>query len=98
VKPTVAHSDRADGRTRKARAEKPLVPLSQLASGAVGRFQNASLAKNDTALLRALGLTTRSLIRVCKAGDPCIVEVRTTRIGLSREVAEHILVVPEASR
>jgi Fe2+ transport system protein FeoA len=74
------------------------VPLSQLTTGAVGRFQSASLARNDSALLRALGLTTRSLIRVCKAGDPCIVQVRTTRIGLSREVAEHILVVPDAGR
>jgi Fe2+ transport system protein FeoA len=98
VKPTRARADRAEGRARKARAETTPVPLSELASGAVGRFQNTSLAKNDTAWLRALGLTARSLIRVCKAGDPCIVQVRTTRIGLSREVAANILVVPEASR
>jgi Fe2+ transport system protein FeoA len=74
------------------------VPLSRLASGAVGRLQGSELAKNDMALLRALGLTTRSLIRVCKAGDPCIVQVRSTRIGISREVADSILVVPEARR
>ena len=74
------------------------MPLSRLASGTIGRLQGSKLAKNDTALLRALGLTTRSLIRVCKAGDPCIVQVRATRIGISREVAESILVVPEAKR
>jgi Fe2+ transport system protein FeoA len=94
----MARSDRADARPRNPRADKNPVPLSQLTAGAVGRFQTAALAKNDSALLRALGLTARSLVRVCKAGDPCIVQVRTTRIGLSREVAEHILVVPEANR
>lgn len=72
------------------------MPLSQLGSGAVARLQAANLANGDSALLRALGLTARSLIRVCKAGDPCIVQVRTTRIGLSREVAKSILVIPEA--
>lgn len=91
-------SDRADGRPAKPRSEKAPVPLSRLASGTFGRLQGSDLAKNDTALLRALGLTTRSLIRVCKSGDPCIVQVRATRIGISREVAESILVVPEAKR
>lgn len=98
MKAPQVHADRADGRLRKPRPDKTPVPLSQLDSGAVGRFQAAHLAKNDSALLRALGLTARSLVRVCKAGDPCIVQVRTTRIGLSREVAEHILVVPEPTR
>jgi Fe2+ transport system protein FeoA len=96
VKSSAKTHDRADVRHRIPRPEKAPVPLSQLSSGAVGRVQNAELAHADSALLRALGLTTRSLIRVCKSGDPCIVQVRTTRIGLSRKVAENILVIPEA--
>jgi Fe2+ transport system protein FeoA len=47
--------------------------------------------------LRALGLTDRCLLRVCKAGEPCIVQVRQTRIGLSRELARGIFVIPETS-
>jgi Fe2+ transport system protein FeoA len=33
---------------------------------------------------------------LCKAGEPCIVQVRSTRIGLSGKVADGILVVPYA--
>ncbi len=64
----------------------------------MGRLQGSDLAKNERALLGALGLTSRSVIRVCKSGDPCIVQVRATRIGISREVAKSILVVPETAR
>jgi Fe2+ transport system protein FeoA len=74
----------------------PPIPLSQLRAGAKARLHSAELAREDCALLRALGLTDHCLLRVCKAGEPCIVEVRTTRIGLSREVARGLFVVPEA--
>lgn len=73
------------------------VRLSQLASGTLAEFHASELAADDAALLRALGLTERCRLRVCKAGEPCIVQVRATRIGLSHEVAEGILVVPEAA-
>jgi Fe2+ transport system protein FeoA len=72
--------------------------LSHLETGTVARLQAARLASSDSALLRALGLTSRSVLRVCKAGDPCIVQVRTTRIGISRALADSIIVVPEAGR
>ena len=86
--------DHADARARRSRAGA--VPLSHLTAGSVARLQAAEVGEGDSALLRALGLTARSLIRVCKSGDPYIVEVRTTRIGLARTVAEQILVVPES--
>lgn len=73
------------------------VRLCDLPAGVLARLHNAELAREDGALLRALGLTDRSLVRVCKAGEPCIVQVRTTRIGLSRVVAERVLVVPETA-
>lgn len=74
------------------------VRLVDLPAGALARFHTAAAGSEDEALLRALGLTERSLVRVCKAGEPCIVQVRTTRIGLSREAAESVLVVPEEPR
>jgi Fe2+ transport system protein FeoA len=48
-------------------------------------------------LLRALGLTDNSPLRVCKRGEPCVVQVRATRIGISRRIAQHITVVPDGA-
>jgi Fe2+ transport system protein FeoA len=73
------------------------VRLSQLRTGSTARLHATELAVEDCALLRALGLTDHCLLRVCKAGAPCIVQVRTTRIGLSREVARGLLVIPVAA-
>ena len=72
------------------------IPLSQLRAGSMARLHSAELAQDDCALLKALGLTDKCLLRVCKAGEPCIVEVKTTRIGLSRALARGLFVVPEA--
>lgn len=72
------------------------IPLSQLRAGSTARLHSAELAHDDCALLKALGLTDRCLLRVCKAGEPCIVEVKATRIGLSRALARGLFVVPEA--
>lgn len=72
------------------------VPLSALAPGTLARVLSSHLTVDDCALLRALGLTDRCIVRVCKAGEPCIVQVRTTRIGLARSVADGIMVVPES--
>jgi Fe2+ transport system protein FeoA len=47
-------------------------------------------------LLRALGMTATSVVRVCKRGEPCIVQVRSTRIGLSRALSGEIFVIPLA--
>jgi Fe2+ transport system protein FeoA len=63
----------------------------------VARLHSHELATDDCALLRALGLTDHCVLKVCKAGEPCIVQVRTTRIGLSRHVARNLFVIPEAA-
>ena len=71
------------------------IRLSELRPGRLARLHTAELAAPDCALLRAIGLTDRCLLRVCKIGEPCIVQVRATRIGLSRAVAHGIFVLPE---
>jgi Fe2+ transport system protein FeoA len=78
------------------RASLP-VRLSDLPVGRTARFLAAQLAPQDCALLGAIGLTERCLLRVCQKGEPCIIQVRATRIGLSRAVADGILVVPEGA-
>lgn len=73
----------------------PLVRLSDLEAGQTARLHCAALSAQDCALLRAIGLTDRCVLRICKVGEPCIVQVRATRIGLSRIVADGIMVVPQ---
>ena len=89
----MAHSD---SRSATRGLSEPPIRLSQLALGRRARLHAAELAPQDCALLRALGLTDRCSLRICKIGEPCIVEVRSTRIGLSKSVAHGIFVVPES--
>lgn len=76
--------------------ERSLTPirLCDLEVGRAARFHESALDAESTDLLRALGLTGQSVVRLCKGGEPCIVQVRSTRIGLSRAVAGSILVIP----
>jgi Fe2+ transport system protein FeoA len=75
----------------------PLVKLSDLEAGQTARMHGAgaALSAQDCALLRAIGLTDRCMLRICQVGEPCIVQVRATRIGLSRAVADGIMVEPQ---
>ncbi len=71
------------------------VRLSDLEVGRAARFHDSTLDAEARDLLRALGLTAQAVVRVCKRGEPCIVQVRSTRIGLSRAVARAIFVIPQ---
>lgn len=71
------------------------LPLTQLAEGQSARLLDARLASEDCLLLKALGLTDHCRLRLCKCGDPWIVQVRTTRIGLAESVARNLFVLPE---
>jgi Fe2+ transport system protein FeoA len=73
------------------------VPLSMLEAGTKGHLSDTSLDPDTRSLLRSLGLTDLSPLRVCKSGEPCIIQVRTTRIGLSNTVANKIYVVVDSA-
>lgn len=70
--------------------------LSQLLPGLPARLHAGDLEPGEACLLQAMGLVTGSRLVVRVSGDPCIVEVRTTRIGLARSVADRLHVVVEA--
>ena len=70
------------------------VSLNDLAVGATARLHAAQLDPEACHQLRSLGLTGSCQLMLCKKGEPCIVQVRSTRIGISRAVARHIFVVP----
>ena len=73
-----------------------IVPLSDLATGTHARLHEVHLDREAHDVLRGLGLTDTSTFRVCRQGEPCVVQVHATRIGLSRRVARQILVRPHS--
>ena len=75
----------------------PPVRLSDLRRGDTARVHAADLDTETTGLLQAIGLTHASALRLCQPGNPCIVQVRATRIGLAEAVAQRIFVVRERS-
>lgn len=68
------------------------VRLSDLRTGEAGAVSMAALGAGDRELLQALGLAEAARVRICQTGNPCIVQVRATRIGLADTVARQILV------
>jgi Fe2+ transport system protein FeoA len=70
------------------------IPLTDLPVDARAELRLSRLDDETRALLRALGLTDGSSLRVCKRGEPFIIQVRATRIGMSRAVAAGLLVQP----
>lgn len=71
------------------------IALTALQAGRTARFHEARLDDESVGLLRALGLSESEGFRLCKAGEPCILQVGGTRIGVSRLVASNIYVIPD---
>jgi Fe2+ transport system protein FeoA len=69
-----------------------VVPLSSLRDGDRGRVHATDMHCEDCALLNAMGLTDQCEVRVCQAGEPCIVQVRTTRLGIAKSLAGKIMI------
>jgi Fe2+ transport system protein FeoA len=67
------------------------VPLLELAPGTLAVLRQIRDHESH-AVLRSLGLTDGARLRICRLGDPCIIQVRSTRIGLSKIVAQSIYV------
>jgi Fe2+ transport system protein FeoA len=72
---------------------RPAVPLTAVPVGGVATLHEVRDLESRP-FLRSLGLVDACELRICKSGDPCIVQVRATRIGLSRVVAQQLYVVP----
>jgi Fe2+ transport system protein FeoA len=70
------------------------VPLAELAVGDLAQLHHVDLEAGTDRFLRAIGLTHAAQLRVCRNGEPCIIQVRSTRVGLARAIADRILVVP----
>lgn len=76
------------------------IPLTQLARGRRARVAESNLDADDLSMLRAMGLKPNASVEVCRLGQPCIVALAGIcgggcRIGLSREIADRVMVHPE---
>ena len=72
--------------------EQTLIPLSELGTSEEAVVHVADLEYEERISLAAMGLREDVTFRLCQQGTPCIVQVEATRLGLSREVTERILV------
>lgn len=86
-----------EAKKKIAPATPELTRLSDLPVGGVARLSCRELAEGEAGLLAAMGLTEGCRLVVRTSGDPCIVEVRSTRIGLARSVAARLLVWRDGS-
>jgi Fe2+ transport system protein FeoA len=71
--------------------------LNQLKPGETGVVRTAPSGREDAAVLAAMGLCCNAKVRLCRAGEPCIVAVlggggSGCRIGLARPLADQIMV------
>ncbi len=70
----------------------PTVPLAQLASGQRCRVAVMNVNPAEAQLLSAMGLTDHCELCVCRPGEPCIIRINCTRLGLAGSLARRILV------
>ncbi len=71
------------------------VSLAQLKPGTTATLTHTSLDDNDAQLLRAMGLRPNATLRVCRTGQPCIVELPDhcgpgCRIALAKDLAKKL--------
>ena len=71
--------------------------LDKMPCGACGTVASAAEVPADAELLRAMGLREGLSIRICRAGEPCIVEVDGTRLGIAREMSAGVQVAAIAT-
>lgn len=71
------------------------IRLSDLPVGTIARLASTDLDTDARRTLQALGLSLSSRFRLCTAHEPYIVQVKATRIGLSKAVARGLFVTVE---
>jgi Fe2+ transport system protein FeoA len=76
------------------KADSGPLRLADLDVGDVATVDRTEVEDTTGRFLRAIGLTRRARFRVCRRGEPCIIQVRSTRVGLALAIADRILVTP----
>jgi Fe2+ transport system protein FeoA len=69
--------------------------LSQLSAGAAAVVSEVRGAASDVSRLQALGVCQGRRVEMMQAGDPMIVRVVGSKVGLSHRLAESVIVCTE---
>ncbi len=71
----------------------PSVPLTQLRVGQAAVIRSIEMDARDASMLRAMGLRVNARVRVCRLGEPCIIEL----VGGSTASAESTEACPRGT-
>ncbi len=69
-----------------------LIPLDKLQLGQCGLIQRLDLIDSDDKRLRTMGICPGRRIWMVRRGDPMVLKVMGTRIGLAAELAQQVTV------
>jgi len=72
--------------------EHELLPLCDLGVYEEAIVHSADLDLDEREALAAMGLREDVSFRLCQQGQPCIIQVEATRLGLSHELTSRIMV------
>ena len=72
--------------------EYEVIPLSELRTNEEAVVHVADLEFDERIALAAMGLREEAAFRLCQQGSPCIIQIEATRLGLSQEVTQRIMV------
>jgi Fe2+ transport system protein FeoA len=72
--------------------EHECIPLSQLGEREKAVVHITELDGEEREALAAMGLHEDASFELCQQGQPCIIQVEATRLGLSRELTSRIMV------
>lgn len=80
------------GTTSGSPASLSARPLSHSPVGSRAVLHGSRLSPEDHELLEAMGLVGNCTLQVLNQGNPCVVAIGDTRMGLARSLADNILV------
>lgn len=72
--------------------EQNCIPLSQLGEREKAFLHSTELEADEREALVAMGLHEEASFELSKHGQPCIIQIEGTRLGLSREITSRIMV------
>ncbi len=75
-----------------AQTSSPINSLSEVPEGMTCCLHQSDLEQSSSELLQAMGLVEDCSFQVCRNKGTCVLQVHSTRLGLSRELASKIQV------
>lgn len=72
--------------------EAEYIPLSELSERERAVVHTTELDACEQEALSAMGLFEDASFELCQQGQPCIIQVEATRLGLSSELTSRIMV------